>query len=72
MRVTSKGQFTIPRNIREMLGITPETEIAFREEDGRVYLVKVDVPTATTGKFHKFRGIATAKISTDQIISLTR
>jgi AbrB family looped-hinge helix DNA binding protein len=29
MRVTTKGQVTIPRNIREILGIIPETEIAF-------------------------------------------
>lgn len=72
MRVTTKGQVTIPRNIREILGITPETEIAFREENGRFYIVKVNEPTTTTGKFHRFRGIATAKMSTDQIMGLTR
>ena len=71
MRVTTKGQVTIPRNIREILGITPETEITFREENGRFYLVKVDEPVATR-KFHRFRGIATAKMSTDQIMGLTR
>lgn len=71
MRVTTKGQVTIPRSIREILGITPETEITFREENGRFYLVKVDEPT-TTKKFHRFRGIATAKMSTDQIMDLTR
>ncbi len=47
MRVTTKGQVTIPRSIREILGITPETEITFREENGRFYLVKVDEPVAT-------------------------
>jgi len=34
MRVTTKGQVTIPRNIREVLGISPETEIDFVEENG--------------------------------------
>lgn len=72
MRVTIKGQVTIPRNIREMLGISPETEVDFKEENGRVYIVKVGEPTTATGKFHKFRGIATAKMSTDQIMGLTR
>ena len=72
MRVTTKGQVTIPRNIREMLGISPETEVDFKEENGRVYIVKVGEPTTATGKFHKFRGIATAKMSTDQIMGLTR
>ena len=71
MRVTIKGQVTIPRNIREILGITPETEITFREENGRFYLVKIDEPVVTR-KFHRFRGIATAKMSTDQIMGLTR
>jgi len=71
MRVTTKGQVTIPRNIREILGISPETEIDFREDNGRFYIVKIDEPK-NTGKFHKFRGIATAKMSTDEIMSLTR
>ena len=35
MKVTSKGQVTIPRSVREILGITAETEIDFKEESGR-------------------------------------
>ncbi|ORU93997.1 MAG: AbrB family transcriptional regulator [Cycloclasticus sp. symbiont of Bathymodiolus heckerae] len=71
MRVTTKGQVTIPRNIREVLGIIPETEIDFREDGGRFYIVKVDKPEAK-GKFRKLRGIATVSMSTDEIMSLTR
>jgi antitoxin PrlF len=71
MRVTTKGQVTIPRKIREMLGITPETNVEFVEENGKFYLVKTSEPKAT-GKFRKFRGIATTQMSTDQIMSLTR
>lgn len=71
MRVTTKGQVTIPRNIREILGISPETEIDFVEENGRFYIVKTNEPKAT-GKFKKLRGIATAKMSTNEIMSLTR
>ena len=71
MRVTKKGQVTIPRNVREVLGITPETEIDFIEDNGRFYIVKSEAPKAT-GKFKKFRGIATAQMSTDEIMSLTR
>ncbi len=40
MRVTTKGQVTIPQHIREKLGITPATEVDFVEEEGRVFLVK--------------------------------
>ena len=71
MRVTTKGQVTIPRNIREVLGISPETEIDFIEEDGRFYIVRTDKPKST-GKFKKLRGIATVKMSTDEIMNLTR
>lgn len=40
MRVTTKGQVTIPQEIREKLGITPAVEIDFVEEKERIYLVK--------------------------------
>ena len=71
MRVTTKGQVTIPRKVREVLGITPETEVDFIEEGGRFYLVKASEPVAT-GKFKKLRGIATTQMSTDEIMGLTR
>lgn len=72
MRVTIKGQVTIPRNVREILGIVPETEVEFIEDDGRFYLVKVGTPKPSVGKFRKLRGIATARMSTDEIMKLTR
>jgi len=71
MRVTTKGQVTIPRSVREILGIVPETEIDFIEDHGRFYIVKSDEPKIT-GKFKKLRGIATAKMSTEDILRLTR
>ena len=71
MRVTTKGQVTIPRSVREILGIVPETEVNFVEDCGRFYIVKSNEPTKT-GKFNKFRGIATAKMSTEDILKLTR
>lgn len=71
MKVTTKGQVTIPQSIREILGITSESEINFQEENGKFYIVKTSTPKAS-GKFNKLRGIATAKMSTDEIMSLTR
>lgn len=71
MRVTTKGQVTIPRDIRETLGIVAESEVDFREENGRFYIVKTDKPSPS-GKFKKFRGIATANMPTDAILHLTR
>lgn len=72
MRVTIKGQVTIPQHIREKLGITPATEIDFIEEKDRIYLVKKKGGNITTRKFRKLRGIATVKMTTDEIMALTR
>lgn len=71
MKVTTKGQVTIPLEIRNKMGITPSTEVDFIEEDGRVYLVKKQVPESNS-KFRGLRGIATVKMSTDEIMALTR
>ncbi len=38
MRVTTKGQVTIPKHIREKLGIAPGDEVGFREEGQAVVL----------------------------------
>ena len=51
MRVTIKGQVTIPQEIREKLGITPAVEVDFIEEKDRVYLVKRKGKPKKTHKF---------------------
>ena len=72
MRVTTKGQVTIPLEIRRKLNITPATEVDFVwGKDGRVYLVKkADQPA--NKRFSKLRGIATVKMTTEEIMALTR
>lgn len=72
MRVTTKGQVTIPLEIRQKLNITPTSEVDFViSEDDRVYLVKKSV-SETEGHFARLRGIATVKMSTEEIMALTR
>ncbi len=72
MKVTTKGQVTIPQAIREKFGITQATEVDFVEEKGRVYLVKTREARITSRKFRKLRGIAPIKMTTDEIMALTR
>jgi AbrB family looped-hinge helix DNA binding protein len=72
MRVTTKGQVTIPQHIREKFGITPSTEVDFVEEEGRVFLVKLERKAAPTRKFAKLRGLADVKMTTEEIMALTR
>lgn len=72
MRVTTKGQVTIPQEIREKFGITPAVEVDFVEEKDRIYLVKREGNPKKTYKFRKLRGIANVKMTTDEIMALTR
>ena len=72
MRVTTKGQVTIPQHIREKLGIVPATNIEFVEEKDRVYIVKKEEPGNRNNKFRKLRGVATVRMTTDEIMALTR
>ena len=70
--VTSKGQITIPKRVRDLLGIRPGSQIDFaRGADGRIVLVKVD-KKARPSRFAKLRGHAGKGLSTDQILAMTR
>jgi AbrB family looped-hinge helix DNA binding protein len=72
LRVTTKGQVTIPQHIREKLGITPAAEVDFVEENGRVYLVKRKGKQNQSRRYKRLRGVATVKMTTDEIMALTR
>jgi AbrB family looped-hinge helix DNA binding protein len=72
MRVTTKGQVTIPQPIREKLGIAPSSEVDFVEENGKVYIVKKKGSGPKDNVFRRLRGIASVKMSTEEIMSLTR
>lgn len=72
MRVTSKGQVTIPIEIRRKLNITPATEVEFViDKNGQVILLKSEKQNKEN-KFEQLRGIATVKMSTEEIMALTR
>ena len=72
--VTSKGQVTIPKSVREYLGIIPGTTVEFEpDEEGRIVIRAVDRKSAPKASpFRRVRGSATAGMSTDEIMALTR
>jgi bifunctional DNA-binding transcriptional regulator/antitoxin component of YhaV-PrlF toxin-antitoxin module len=74
MRVTIKGQVTIPRNVRESMGILPaETEIEFlQDENGRWYIAKVAPSRNKASRFRTAHQTAKLTMSTDDILALTR
>ncbi len=73
MRVTSKGQVTIPLEIRDKLGIRASSEVEFElQPDGKVCLTRIDKPARRHVLVKKMRGRATTRLSTDKIMKLTR
>jgi AbrB family looped-hinge helix DNA binding protein len=40
MRITSKGQVTIPKDVRDKLELAPGSEVAFEDRNGEIVLVK--------------------------------
>lgn len=75
MRITSKGQVTIPAAIRARAGFLPNTEVEFVLEGGAVRILRAE-PRRGRGRGERLvgqlRGSATVKMTTDEIMRLTR
>jgi AbrB family looped-hinge helix DNA binding protein len=74
VRVTTKGQVTIPIEIRERFGFLPDTEVEFVIEDDAVHLRRAERPGRGRGDrvVARLRGRATRRMTTDEILALTR
>ena len=79
MRLTSKGQVTIPQGIRELAGLLPGSEVEFQFKNGQVVLEKVETDAATQRQriqaaIAAVIGNATARpaLRTDDILGMTR
>ena len=74
MRITSKGQVTIPIAIRKKAGLWPNTEVTFVMSRGVVTVRKKAAGARQRGRrlVEAMRGKATTRLSTDQIMALTR
>lgn len=75
MRITEKGQVTIPVEIRERFGFLPHTQVEFVIEEDEVKIVRAE-PSAGEGRgrslVRRLRGSGTVQMSTDEILALTR
>ena len=72
MRVTTKGQVTIPLPLREKAGIVPGSEVEFVQEGRRLYLRKVSATGRGKGLVEKMAGKGGVTMTTDEIMRLTR
>lgn len=73
MRITSKGQVTIPQHIRERLGLLPGAEVEF-EIDGDEVRLRKSAEGMTRGQrlVEHMRGRGSIQMTTDEIMALTR
>ena len=74
MRITSKGQVTIPAEIRERFGFLPDTEVDFVVDGDVVKVVRATRQGDTRGErvVRQLRGRAVSHMTTDEILALTR
>lgn len=75
MRITSKGQVTIPIDIREKAGLLPHTEVAFELDGKTVRVVRASMakkPSRGARVVSRLRGRGDVAMSTDAIMALTR
>jgi AbrB family looped-hinge helix DNA binding protein len=74
MRITSKGQVTIPLAIRRQCGLLPHSEVEFRVEEGRVILEKASQASSRGEEaLQRLRqGLLSTPLSTDELLALTR
>jgi antitoxin PrlF len=70
MKVTQKGQVTIPLNVRRALGIHPGSDVEFElDERGARMLVNRE---RAAGEIARMRGAGDVELTTDEILALTR
>ncbi|MCU1470536.1 MAG: hypothetical protein JWQ39_1685 [Glaciihabitans sp.] len=74
VRITSKGQVTIPLAIRERFGFMPETDVEFVERDGLVVLErsKASKPDRADQLIRALAGAGDGVLTTNEIMRLTR
>jgi AbrB family looped-hinge helix DNA binding protein len=76
MRITAKGQVTIPQQVRERAGLMPGTDVEFEIEAGVVRLVKAAKSggRGTRGQMlvERLRGHGDFKMTTDEVVALMR
>jgi len=79
MRITTKGQVTIPQHIRKQAGLAPGCDVEFHFESGRVWLARHEEdPAARRARvratIQSVAGSASANLdmSTDDIMAMTR
>ena len=73
-KITSKGQVTVPKTIRDYLGLKTGSAVTFERLGSGEIVLRPTKPKAKPGGsvFAKLRGRATVRMKTAEIMALTR
>lgn len=72
-KMTSKGQVTIPKRVRDYLGLKPGVEVEFAlGANGRVELLPPAPIQTPASRFDALAGSAGPGMTTDEVMALTR
>jgi AbrB family looped-hinge helix DNA binding protein len=72
MRITAKGQVTIPQDIRRRLGLLADTEVQFKVVGNAVEIRRAGGSSRGRALLARMRGKAKTTMTTDEIMALTR
>jgi AbrB family looped-hinge helix DNA binding protein len=72
VKITTKGQVTIPQEIRERLGLLPHTEVEFEVRGDEVVVVRAASRRRGRRIVDRLRGRGDVPMTTDEIMALTR
>ena len=76
MQITTKGQVTIPQEIRNQLGLLPHTEVEFEMAGDHALIRKARRASGISSRgrsaIEALRGTAETRMTTDEIMALTR
>ena len=76
MQITTKGQVTIPQEIRNRLGLLPHTQVEFELAGDHARIRKVKNASGESARatlaLEALRGSADTRMSTDEIMAMTR
>jgi antitoxin PrlF len=70
MKISERGQVTIPKELREQLGLGPDTDVRFIVREGRLEIEKE--PTSQRGAVERLYGRKKFGRTTDELMALLR
>ncbi len=71
MKVTRKGQVTVPKELRARFGISSDTEVEFRDERGKLVLVKIQTEASVRSLRGKVKRLPFGR-NVDDYVAITR